>query len=406
MIFWIPAALLSLGAIAWAVFPLLRPKASKVTRSAYDVQVYKDQLKEVETDLARGTLSEEEAKASRTEVSRRLLAAADAESHEKLAGNAPRGVSMALALVVVLASIGGGAVLYYREGAPGYPDQPFTARQEAAANRPSQEEAEKLAEEARAQDASLPDIQQPDPRQISLVQQLQDVLKDRPNDLKGHRMLAENMSQLGKYIEARKAQQDVMRILGDQATADDYATLAEYLIVAAGYYVSPEAEDALGKALKLDQGNPRALYYAGIAMLQQNRPEVTYQIWDQLLKDSPPDAPWVPVIESQMDAVAAAAGIDRNAPGPSAGDVAAAQDMTASERADMINSMIAQLEERLYSEGGSAAEWARLINAYGVQGKADKASEAYAKAQQALAGDSAALETVKQAAVKAGVVQE
>ena len=45
-------------------------------RASHDLQVFRDQLREVEADARRGLLSPEEAAATRTEVSRRLLAAA------------------------------------------------------------------------------------------------------------------------------------------------------------------------------------------------------------------------------------------------------------------------------------------------------------------------------------------
>lgn len=407
MLFWIITVAITLVAIVWVVFPLLRPKTGTVTRSAYDVQIYKDQLKEVESDLARGTLSGEEAKASRTEVSRRLLAAADAEAREKISGNAPKTASRALAALVTLTVVGGGVALYYTTGAFGYPDQPFATRQAIADTRPTQADAEEMAAQARAAGDSLPDIQQPDAQHVALVQRLLEVLKDRPDDLQGHRMLADNLAQLGRYVDARNAQANVMRLLGDDATADDYAAYAEILIVAAGYYVSPEAEDALGKTLQMEPQNPRALYYAGMAMLQQGRADMTYQIWEQLLQNSPPDAPWVAVIESQMDAVAAEAGIARTtAPGPTADDIAAASDMNEEDRADLVRSMVSRLSERLATEGGTPDEWARLISAHGVLGDTEKAGEIWTEAQGVFASDTAALEAVKQGAISAGLVQE
>ena len=56
--------------------------AAAERRASYDMQVHRDQLREIDADLARGVLSEAEAAATRLEVSRRLLAAADAEAAE------------------------------------------------------------------------------------------------------------------------------------------------------------------------------------------------------------------------------------------------------------------------------------------------------------------------------------
>lgn len=116
MTFWIFAGGLSALTLAVMLWPLMRPKAQSAMRSSYDVQIYKDQLKEVEADLARGTLSEAEANASRTEVSRRLLAAADAEAGETTSGNATLNLSRALAIVVCIAVLAGGFGIYQQLG--------------------------------------------------------------------------------------------------------------------------------------------------------------------------------------------------------------------------------------------------------------------------------------------------
>ncbi len=406
MLFWIVAIVIAVLAMVWILYPLLRPKTGTATRSEYDIRVYKDQLKEVETDLERGTVTEADAKASRTEVSRRLLAAAETQSHEKISGNAPKGATRFLAFVVLLFGLGGSVALYFDIGVPGLPDLPL---QQRLNDRPTQTEAETVAKRAQAADKSLPALQTPDPRYVELVNKLRNVLKDRPDDLVGHRMLADNLAQLGQYIEARKAQDEVMRILGDKATANDYATWAEIMIVAADYYVSPTAETALAKALQLDSENARARYYAGIVMLQRGEPARTYDIWNQLLKDGPADAPWINVIKSQIDAVAAQAGITPVSPrpsttlGPTASDVQAAGQMTPEERMNFIRDRVKSLSDRLASQGGSADEWAQLIKSLGVLGETDKATAVWKEAQGVFANDAAGLDTVTQAAKTAGV---
>ena len=396
MLFWISAIGITLLALAAMLWPLLRPKTQTATRSSYDVQIYKDQLKEVEADLARGTLSEAEANASRTEVSRRLLAAADAESAERVSGNAPATASRILASVIGVAILAGGYGVYQQIGAQGMQDYPLAER---ASMRPTQTEAEQVVAQ---EDIGLPDIQQPDPKHLQLVAQLQEVLADRPDDLVGYRMLADNLAQLSKFAEAREAQDNVMRILGDDATADDYSSHAEIMIVAANWYVSPEAETALARAFEADPSDPRARYYAGILMIQRQDYAQTYALWSELLTEGPADAPWIPVIESQIDAVAAEAGIDRLA-GPSADQVNAAGDMTEDERNDMIRGMVAQLSERLATEGGSVDEWARLIRAYGVLGETAKASDIWNEAKTAFADNPEAIAELLEAARDAEV---
>ena len=93
-----------------------------------DMQVYRDQLAEVERDLARGVIAVEEAASIRTEVSRRLLAAADAEATETDNRPAPARASRSAALAVAASTLISGGVTYGILGAPAKPAQPPAAR--------------------------------------------------------------------------------------------------------------------------------------------------------------------------------------------------------------------------------------------------------------------------------------
>ncbi len=398
MVFWIGAGSILFLALLAMLWPLVFPKPQAMARASYDVQVYKDQLKELDTDLARGVLSKDEAKASRVEISRRLLAADDAAGRDTVNPKAPQTLSRLLGIGIAVAVVFSAFGLYQKIGVPGLPDLPLNER---SSQRPSQVEAE-LALARIESDTTLPGLQTADPKHLELVIQLQSVLKDRPDDLVGYRMLADNLAQLGQYAKARVAQDTVMRILGGKAGAPDYASLGEIMVIAANWYVSPEAESALAKALDLDPKNQRARYYAGILMLQRQDYGRAYQLWSELLAEGPMDAPWIPLIKNQIDAVAAEAGITQ-APGPSASDVDNAANMSAEERRDMIRAMVAQLSERLATKGGSADEWARLIRAYGVLGETAKASAIWNEAQEVFANDNAAIALLLQAARDAEV---
>ena len=127
-------------------------------------------------------------------------------------------------------------------------------------------------------------------------------------------------------------------------------------------------------------------------MRQNDRPDVAFRLWDQLLRAGPEDAPWIPAIRAQIDEVAMLAGVEYEQPlpaetlsGPTAEDIANASDMTAEDRAEMIQGMVARLSDRLATQGGSAEEWARLIGAYGVLGDVTRARAIAAEARQVFA---------------------
>ena len=77
--------------------------------------------------------------------------------------------------------------------------------------------------------------------------------------------------------------------------------------------------------------------------------------------------------------------------------------MTEEDRQDMIRGMVANLSERLATQGGTAPEWARLITAYGVLGNTDQASAIWTEAQGRFAERPEELATIRAAAEQAGV---
>ena len=77
MLFWPVLALMTGAAMFAVLWPLGRARPLAVSANEADLAVYRDQLGEIERDRAHGVLPEREAEAARTEVARRLLAAAD-----------------------------------------------------------------------------------------------------------------------------------------------------------------------------------------------------------------------------------------------------------------------------------------------------------------------------------------
>ena len=353
--------------------PCLRKRMTQTPTESPDMRVYRDQLVEVERDLRRGVLSEDEAERTRTEVSRRLLDADKAAHGARASGRGPVVVAVGLVLVAVAAT----PALYGYLGAAGARDMPFASRDkaaEAARLRPSQQEAEaKTGDDAQLAENAPEDY-------LALVKQLRATAEKRPDDLKGQELLFTHEARLGFYAAARRAKAQVIRLKKDNASASDFSELAEMMIIAAGGYVSPEAEAALSQATKLDPTSPRTRYFSGLALAQSGRADLAYQLWSKLLAEGPADAPWIPVIRQQIGEVARLAGIDPQAtlPGPDAQQMQDAQNMSATERTDMIRSMVARLSDRLASEGGTAKEWARLIQAYGVLDEPDRAATAWA----------------------------
>jgi cytochrome c-type biogenesis protein CcmH len=406
-VFFAIAGVLALAVTGVMFAPLIAGRSGGARRASYDMQVYRDQLREIDADAARGVLTQAEAEATRVEISRRLLAAADAEASEAPSGTAPRAVNRAAAIALGLAVVAGTAGLYAAIGGPGQPDQPLVARLEAMstarATRPSQAAVEAIVAETGTAGAA-PGASEED---RALVERLETLLEGRPDDLQGHRLLARSEAALGRWARARAAQERVVAILADDATAQDRVDLAEFMILATSGYVSPEAEAMIGAALEAAPGHPVARYYSGLALLQGGRPDLTLDLWSRLLAEGPQDAPWIIQILSQIDEVAAAAG--RPAPPVPPQEPATAAgpggDLGPPDEAAMIEGMVEGLAARLASEGGPPEDWARLIRSLGVLGRTAEAGAIWAEAQDVFATDAEAMEMLRATASDAGLVQ-
>jgi cytochrome c-type biogenesis protein CcmH len=395
--FWAMAAAMATAVAAILLLAARREGTARAEASA--TQLYRDQLAEVDRDVARGTLAQVEADRLRTEIGRRLL---EADRAQGTTGPARTGSPLP-AMAVIVAGVAGSVGLYALWGAPGYPDLPLRDRLAMAdammAQRPDQASAA----------ASAPAVQPPpapDAAFLDLMDKLRDTLKSRPNDVTGLALLARNEAALGNLAAAEAAQRQLITARGDAVTADDYAGLAEVMIRAAGGYVSPEAEAVLVQALQLDPKDGAARYFSGLMFAQGGRYDRAFALWRGLIDEGPDDAPWIAPIRAQMPEVAFRAGVNYELPpekGPSADDIAAAAEMSPEDRQAMIEGMVAQLSERLASEGGPAEDWAKLIRALGVLKDTEQAKAIYSEAQTRFAGDAAALSFLKEAALEAGL---
>ncbi len=434
--FWLTAGALCLGSFMALFLGVMRsrhPEAGAVGSEGdgpegggpepVELQVYRDQLAEVERDAARGLVSAEETARLRLEISRRILEADRSRAQNlarhgrgKAGPGAPGAAASRLGLGGAVGLIGlavAGSVWLYqsRLGAPGYADLPLAARiaatEAARAARPGQAEAE----------ADMPPAApvQVDAEFQGLMDKLRGTVASRPDDLRGQELLARNEARLGNFAAAHAAQAQVIRLKGSAATAEDHAAQAEMLIFAAGGYVSPEAEAALQTALGLDAHNGTARFYSGLMLVQGGRPDLAFPIWRDLLEQSPPDAPWVVPIRKDIVQIAGLAGVRYELPqgaesalpgalpGPDAAAIEAAAGMEAGDRQAMIEGMVAQLNDRLAREGGTAAEWARLIGALGVLGQTERAAAIHAEAKTRFAGRAEDLAILQAAADRAGL---
>lgn len=406
--FWLIAAVLTALVTAAILRPLLRVPAAAEPAAAYDLLVYRDQLAEVERDLARKVISPDEASRLRLEIGRKVL---DADRAVGKAGRVAAGGGRNPALVILAVALLGGMGLYLVLGRPGLPDMGLNSRIAGAVaqydGRPSQAVAE-----ADAASAPMPDLPKApvDAEYLKLIDQLRSAVSQRPDDPQGFALLARHEAQLGNPVAAKDAQIRLIALRGKDASSADHATLAGLMIEAAGGRISPEAEAEIAAALQLDQRNPQARYMTGLLQAQNGRPDRAFPIWARLLQEGPENAPWVAAIRPVIGDLAWLAGQPDYTPppapalrGPDLAQIEAAGDMTDEERAAMVRDMVSQLESRLATEGGTPEEWGRLIRSLVVANDSAHAAELLTEARAIFADRPDAIAVIDAAAREAGL---
>ncbi|MEO8153719.1 MAG: c-type cytochrome biogenesis protein CcmI [Rhizobacter sp.] len=264
--------------VAVTLLLLLRPwrRAPKAdTASARDINagVYRDQLQELDRDLATGTITAPDHAQARAELQRRLLD--DASLGEPTAApTASRLTSLLLALALPLAAAG----LYAWLGTP-------KALNPMATGKVTQADVEKM------------------------VSALATRMEKNPSDTKGWIVLARSYRAMNRLAQA----EDAFNHIGS-ALDQDANLLAEYADVLAtramGNFDGKPLE-VLQRALKLDPENPMALSLAATAAYNRNDFAQAIVNWEHLLKIVPPesdDAKWLTEAVSKTRAEMGSAG--------------------------------------------------------------------------------------------------
>lgn len=334
------------------------------------VAIYRDQLAEVDRDLARGVIAEAEAGAARTEIARRLIHAGGEGVARDATSERPRRIAAVAAVATVampLAALG----LYLLIGSPQYPGQPLASRAD---------QSEDIA---------------------AMIAAVETHLAGTPGDGEGWEVIAPVYVRLGRYDDAVRAYSNAVRLLGPNA--DRETRLGDAIMHASGGTITAQARAAFERAVAISPDDPRPRVYLALALGQEGRKDEAIAAWQALLKDAPPDASWVSIARGELASLEGAA--PSPAPGPNAEDVGAAANMAPGERQTMIEGMVAALSARLETAPGDADGWARLVRSFMVLGRPGDARDALGRARTALANDAAGLAAVEATARDAGLAE-
>ena len=246
------ASLLVLFVLAILLWPLWRaPKTSgAINQQAANLDIFRDQLRELESDHDRGLLADGDFEQARNELQRRLLEDVQVEtaSQAKTPPARPgRKTALALLIVIPLAAAIGYAVLGNQRA--------FDPVQTQARVTPQQIE--------------------------EMLGKLVEKLKANPDDTKGWVMLARSYKVLGRYAESAEAYSHGAALVdGDPSLLADYA---EVLGQANGGKLAGKSEELIAQALAIDPGEPQALFLAGAAATDRNDFVAVADYWGRLL---------------------------------------------------------------------------------------------------------------------------
>ena len=352
MTIWVLFAVITTAATAILLHPLSTGR--KTASSKADAgKVYRDQLLELDEDIAFGRISPDQYELAKAETARRLFKAADNDRPAQTPQRSDRWLKHVIAVFLPVLSI----AFYVSLGSPDIPSRPLAAR---------------LAEPG--EDLAI------------LVKKMENHLAERPEDGRGWDIIAPVYLKMGRVDDAAKAYRTALRL--DGANVRRLEGLSETLMATSNGTVTAEVLDELNQILSLEPNNPRARFYVALSLEQAGQADQARGAFEGLAKQSPADAPWLPLVNEHIarnggTAVAPAAGPDARPAaqppalgGPTEQDVAAAETMSSGDRQQMIRTMVESLDAKLTADPDNFEGWMRLVRSYAVLNDKDRAADA------------------------------
>lgn len=377
MTLWAILTIMSGIAAVFVAIPILRRRDLRLGSDSSGFELFREQIRELDREVANGTISSEDASVTRAEIERRTLAAARGQRQVSMTGLSDRGRAFCIAIAVGWVAVGS-ALLYSSIGRPDLltnSETAFVAGSDSA--------------------ATVTDNVQPLGDVNEMITRLADRLAREPGDLAGWQMLGWSYFKVGRYAEAADAYARAVSLA--PKNGELLSLQAEALVNLNGGSVSEAALALVEKSLELDPSNPRATYFKGVSLDEAGDTAAAVDLWLTMLDNTSSEAVWLPDLKTHIRERALAAGIDLGAraealrpsdpapemSGPTEADIAAAAEMTPDARQEMVMGMVSGLAESLKQQPDNLEGWQRLIRSYAVLGNRSAADAAFADAMEA-----------------------
>ena len=385
MFLWTIFGIIVVITVVIIILPVIKMNENTPARKDFDQMVYRDQLAELNKDLERGLLSENELEAARTEVSRRILKSENEKPEEVVpkSQNLKILITSIVAVSIPLVSMN----IYLIIGNPNLENQPFAIKSDL----------QKISQNNRTNNSEKTlDLE-------ASINNLKIRLRENKNDLEGWILLGRSYLVTQKPNLAIEAFKKALEL--DPKNIEINAFIGEAIVFSANGKVTEEAKQAFQHALSDDNINPASLYYLALFEAQNGNLKKAFDQWVSLAAITPPDAPWYPMLRRQIVDTSKTLGInldkfnvskstDNNLnatsikeKGPTKEDIEAAKNMSEKDRSDMIRGMVEGLANRLKENPNDVSGWEKLIRAYRVLGETQKAKQAEQELKKVLSGN-------------------
>jgi cytochrome c-type biogenesis protein CcmH len=260
--FYVGAALLTLCALLFILPTLLRggqTRRGPAARAVINLAVLRDQLRELDADLAAGTIDAAGYATSRSELERRVASDVPTGPVAATAAlGAPRRLAAgALTLAVPLLA----GALYVWLGTPEALDP---TRMIASQEQARQTELAELVEGMAAQ------------------------MQKQPNDVAGWTMLARSYASMGNFEAAANSYRHLISL--DNSNPDLLVDFADVLAMSRGKTMQGEPEQLVEQALSIDPENIKALSLSGSTLFERGDYAGAIAQWKKILPLVPPDS--------------------------------------------------------------------------------------------------------------------
>ncbi|MBU1225360.1 MAG: c-type cytochrome biogenesis protein CcmI [Gammaproteobacteria bacterium] len=276
--FIVMGVLIALG-LAFVLPALVKQRGEddRTSRAQANVLIFRDQLKELDADMANGTIGAEQHAAGRRELEKRALEDTLAAVNDvaPVQPGMGRWAPVALAVLIPAAAVG----LYLKIGAPG-----AIAPQAAAP--------QAMAESAGPHSTSFDAIR-------AMAEQLAARLKDNPDDGAGWAMLARSYNVLGRFPEAADAYARAAKLLPPDAQL--LADHADALAMSQGQKLDGEPLAILQRALKIDPANFKALALMGTAAFDRKDYKGAIDYWEKVIRTAPADSEFTQSLQASLE---------------------------------------------------------------------------------------------------------